>query len=685
MRPRTAWAPVLWPGGELPGQAAAVLRAAGDRADDRARGRPVHAHRRAARPARPTPASPPARAPRSVSTRRRRRGAAPALREVASDRRLQAALAAGSGVEARPRRLVGGAREIVLIELYSQEEELIARAGSPAGVAPRGAPIAAGGQTLGTLAVSVTAADALATRVRTLTGLDAAVYRDGRLLAATTGRAPRTAAGSADSAIPTTSRSEAAEYRARVESIPEPAGPPVELALLQDTAALSDTISENRLVIGGLLLAFLLLAMLARGGCQPRAHGPDRHVPGRRAAPRARGLRPPGSGRPATTSSPSWGTSSTACRRSSRRRSRRSSASARSWRRPIRRVGDALATGLDRDGVVALAVRQAVDACGAEAGRALPLERGAFHEHRSGRDDADPARRDRRCRAAGVRAERRGGARAARPDRPRGGPAPPAPGERGPGRRRPRAGGSDAGTGRVGGAGVPGRPLDRAARPRPSRARRRSCSSTWRARRSCRSRTRACTQTVERQAVTDELTGLANARAFRSILDREIERSRRFQSPLGLVMARPRRLQAGQRPPRPPAGRRGARLGRGRAAGPLARHRRPGPLRRRGAGGGAAPDRRRGGRPARRAHARGGRAAARAARGRARIASGHGQLRRGVGAGERGRPGEAGRRRRRRPLQGQARRQEPGGARANGWRRPAERRRGGPKASGEPR
>ena len=40
----------------------------------------------------------------------------------------------------------------------------------------------------------------------------------------------------------------------------------------------------------------------------------------------------------------------------------------------IRRVGDALATGLDRDGVVDLAVRQAVDACEAEAGRALPLD-----------------------------------------------------------------------------------------------------------------------------------------------------------------------------------------------------------------------------------------------------------------------------------------------------------------------
>ena len=50
----------------------------------------------------------------------------------------------------------------------------------------------------------------------------------------------------------------------------------------------------------------------------------------------------------------------------------------------IRRVGDALATGLDRHGVVALAVRQAVDACEAEVGRALPLARGAFARYEVG-------------------------------------------------------------------------------------------------------------------------------------------------------------------------------------------------------------------------------------------------------------------------------------------------------------
>jgi diguanylate cyclase (GGDEF)-like protein len=41
---------------------------------------------------------------------------------------------------------------------------------------------------------------------------------------------------------------------------------------------------------------------------------------------------------------------------------------------------------------------------------------------------------------------------------------------------------------------------------------------------------------VERQAVTDELTGLANLRAFHSILEGEIERARRFNTPLALVM-----------------------------------------------------------------------------------------------------------------------------------------------------
>ena len=43
-------------------------------------------------------------------------------------------------------------------------------------------------------------------------------------------------------------------------------------------------------------------------------------------------------------------------------------------------------------------------------------------------------------------------------------------------------------------------------------------------------------ETVQRQAVTDELTGLANHRRFQEVLASEIERARRFDSTVGLVM-----------------------------------------------------------------------------------------------------------------------------------------------------
>jgi HAMP domain-containing protein len=300
------------------------------------------------------------------------RRAAPALREVASDRRLRAALAAGSGVDGALERLVSGMRGIVCIELYSREEQLIARVGSPAGVAPRGASIGAGGETLGTLAVSVTAADRFAGRVRKLTGLEVAVYRDGRLLAATTGGLEdRGRLGGLGNPHDVEAAS-GAEYRARVESIPEFAGPPVQLALLDDTGDLSDTISENRLLIGGLLLAFLLLAMFAAAGISRALTGQVGTFLG--AARRlARGdfAHPvPVTGRDefAQLGREFNSMSSQLQAKIVENERKREELEA-----TIRRVGDALATGLDRDGVVALAVRQAVDACDAEAGRALPL------------------------------------------------------------------------------------------------------------------------------------------------------------------------------------------------------------------------------------------------------------------------------------------------------------------------
>jgi diguanylate cyclase (GGDEF)-like protein len=458
--------------------------------------------------------------------------AEPALREVASDRRLRAAVASGSGVDARLDELVGGALDVVLIELYSPDEELVARAGSAAGVAPRGAPIGADGETLGILAVSVTGADALATRVQTLTGLDAAVYRDDRLLAATTGGLQDRAALGGLGDPHDVELAGGAGYRARVESIPEPAGPPVELALLQRTAGISDTISENRLVIGGLLVAFLLLAMLAAAGVSRALTGQiGTFLDAARRLARGDFAHPvPVTGHDefAQLGHEFNSMSSQLEAKIEEIERKREELEA-----TIRRVGDALATGLDRDGVVALAVRQAVDACGAQAGRALPLERGAFHEHTSGRDDEG-------LREAIVAAERHAfepnpelGAELLDPiDRER-----PRP------RRAVAAQAGDAHA-----LAVTMRALVASKEPEYlgvlSIARRGRAFSReeeelleYLAGQAIVSIENASLhETVGRQAVTDELTGLANARAFRLILDREIERSRRFQSPLGLVM-----------------------------------------------------------------------------------------------------------------------------------------------------
>jgi diguanylate cyclase (GGDEF)-like protein len=461
------------------------------------------------------------------------RAAEPALREVASDRALRAALAAGSGVEARLEELAGGPGGIVSIELYSQEEEPIARAGSAAGVAPRAAPLGVEGQTLGTLAVSRTEADRFADRVRELTELEAAVYRDGRLLAATMeGLHDRERLGALREARDFDFAGE--EYRGRVDSIREPVGPPVELAVFRRTSELTETIAENRLLIGGFLLAFLLLAMLAAAVVSRALTGQIGNFlsAARRLARGDFAHSVPAKGRDEFAE---LGREFNSMSIQLEAKIDEVERKRQELEETIRRVGDALATGLDRHGVVALAVRQAVDACEAEAGRALPLERGAFRESRAGREDD-------RLQAVIAAAERKAfqakaevGAELLEPIDPDAAP------------QRPRRA-TAAQVGDAHALAVPMRALAASSEPEYLGV----LSIARRGREFSREEEElleylagqaivsienaSLHETVERQAVTDELTGLANARAFRSILEREIERSRRFQSPLGLVM-----------------------------------------------------------------------------------------------------------------------------------------------------
>ena len=459
--------------------------------------------------------------------------AEPALRDVASDPSLKDALAAGRPVDARLEQLVGAGSGIECIEFYSPDGKLQARAGPKTAVAPRAAPLDIGGEAVGTLSVSVTDAGAFANRVKQLTGLEVAAYRDGKLLGATMdGLGDREQLGAPRD--PRDFEFAGRDYRGRVDSIGEPVGPSVELAVFRDTSDLADTIAENRFLIGALLLAFLLFAVLSASIVSRALTGQiGKFLAAARRLARGDFAHPvPTEGRDEFAQLGREFNSMSAQLEAKIDEVERKR---QELEETIRRVGDALATGLDRDGVVALAVRQAVDACNAEAGRALPLGRGAFRESRSGREDP-------RLQEVITAAERR-----AFEVEPEVGPELLEPLDPDASPTRPRRAIS-AQVGEAHALAVPMRALAASAEPEylgvlsiarrgePFTREEEELLEYLAGQAIVSIENASLHETVERQAVTDELTGLANVRAFHSILDREIERSRRFESPLGLVM-----------------------------------------------------------------------------------------------------------------------------------------------------
>ena len=302
--------------------------------------------------------------------------ARPALKRVAADPRLQSAIVHGhvGAARQRLRELVRG--NIVAIELWSRSGRRLARAGSDAAVAWRGSVrVGRGGRSSATLFLSVTRAGALARRVEHLTELEVAVFRGRRGLASTlpsaASLAPPSPGGSADIDI------DGRRYRGRVVRFDELAGPPVDVAILRPAAPFAEHIADNRLLITGFITLFVLLALASATFVSRALTG---QIGTLLAAARrlSRGdFRQP---------VPIEGNDEFAqLGREFNDMSEQLEAKIEEVERKrleleetIRRVGDALATGLDRHGLVALAVRQAVDACEAEVGRALPLARGAF-------------------------------------------------------------------------------------------------------------------------------------------------------------------------------------------------------------------------------------------------------------------------------------------------------------------
>ena len=434
---------------------------------------------------------------------------------VASDDALVQALRAGDddAIAGRLRELAAADSRIKSLTYVAPGgDSVVAAAGSEDGVAAATVePTTAGGQRLGTLAASVTSAAELARRTGQFTDLDVRILRDGSVLATTIQGAREAEAGSGDVDLG------GEEYRARVQELREGAGPPTQIHVLRDASDMSSAINRSRLLIGGLMIAFLGLSLASSVFVVRALQGQiDSFLQAaRRLGGGDLGERVPVEG---DDEFAALGQEFNTMAEQLEAHIVEVERKRRELEDSIRRIGEAFGTGLDRQGLVDLAVRTAIEACDAEAGRLVPLDPRELEEVRLVDDPAllqalEAA--ERQVLAPGTSS------------------AEPAHGalEGIHALAMPLVGRHDEeGEGETLGA--------------ISIARRGSDFTLEQ----CDLLAYLTTQTavslenvdlhrrIQRQAITDELTGLSNVRHFHELLDQEIERARRFDNHIGLVM-----------------------------------------------------------------------------------------------------------------------------------------------------
>jgi diguanylate cyclase (GGDEF)-like protein len=387
--------------------------------------------------------------------------------------------------------------------------------GNPRASFPATRSLVEDGRPVADLQVSVLDAQAYARRVKQATQLETVVRRGGHTIASTLPNAH-------DTKIPArTGRVTIDGHQYRTASFDAPAflGRRLQVAVLESEAQTAHDIRTGRLVAGLILAGFFLLALVS---ALVVSRSLNRQIEDFLAA--ARRL----AGGDFSVEAPARGRDQFAqlgdeFNKMSRELEGRLGELGQERLRlelSLRRIGETFASNLDRDALLEIVVRTAIDAVNGEGGHAL------LENERDGKLEsvasAGTAVGDDRP-AAAFEAERRvlavgepalvnveGGHALAHPLR-----AGPAAGAL-----------ADAVTGVI---------------------------SVWRRDRAFSHRERelfhylagqaavsienvGLHETVERQAVTDELTGLSNRRRFQEVLGAEVERSKRFDQQLGLVM-----------------------------------------------------------------------------------------------------------------------------------------------------
>jgi diguanylate cyclase (GGDEF)-like protein len=435
------------------------------------------------------------------------------LARVAADDTLSATLRSGhiAGTRSRIRELAAADRRVESIAYFNPSGRPAASAGaSPPVAAARAAPTTASGRLLGTLAVSVTSADDLAHETARLTGLDVHIVSGDRVLASTLEGARDVAPESGDTTV------NGEDYRARAQDIGEGSGPPTFIHVLQDSSDMSSAISRSRLLIGGLLVAFLVLSLVSSVFVVRALQGQiDNFLQAaRRLGGGELGERVPVEG---DDEFAALGQQFNTMAEQLQTHVAEVERKRRELEDSIRRIGEAFGAGLDRQGLVDLAVRTAIEACDADAGRMMPVDPRDLDEVRIVNDSGL---------LKGLEAAERQvfvtGAR-----------------------------GTEPAQGALEGVHALAMPLLRHDKEGEGE----TIGAISIARRGSGFTLEQCdllayltTQTavslenadlhrrIQRQAITDELTGLSNVRHFHELLDQEIERAQRFNNHIGLVM-----------------------------------------------------------------------------------------------------------------------------------------------------
>ena len=451
------------------------------------------------------------------------------LDRVASDPALVSALAAGreDGVARRVAVLQKANPAIVAVGLFDRGGRPIARVGSPTAVAfAAAAPAVRGRGRLGLVTVSITEAAPFAAENKRFSGLESRVSRGGRVLGSTLPGASPAEPGAGELRV------RGREYRGRQQPVREPVGPPTAIGVYELSEGLSSSIERSRILIAVFLIIFFLAA-LAGSLLVVRA------LQGRlqQLLDAARRL---GRGDFSRSVPVSGGDEFAALGSEFNRMSEELAGKIEEverqrdeLERTIRLVGDAFAAGLDRQGTVDVAVRTAVEACSAVAGRALPADSRKMRPSWVGERDTDTVAA---LEAAEEHAFSFGAAdgdyatfgRQDDGERPRMATSYMA-GVHGlavPVRARLGAG---ADVEEVGVISIARRGL------RFSDAER-DIFGYLAAQAAISIENAALHEAVQVQAVTDGLTGLYNARHFHETLVTEIERSERFRNDVGLVL-----------------------------------------------------------------------------------------------------------------------------------------------------